>query len=324
MDAAGAEVLVVIVKGSWTICDGASLVPAEAQQPIHHAAVYAADSAVSSLIYDSDMVPEKPGIDCVLRGHAWAPTTNTRELDVTFAVGPVRKTVKVFGERVWQKRLGLCAASKPVPFEKIPLSYERAFGGMDKSGDNAAEHEFCAENPVGVGFRARRSRLKVDGAALPNLEDPKSLLKKPSDRPKAAGFGMVAPAWQPRVRHAGTHDEHWRKYLSPLLPDDFDPRFYCAAAEGLTSAAFLQGDEEVLVENASPVGRLQLRLPGVRPRVTLRRDLRRLDLSLDLDTVVVEPDEARLQLVWRGRHRIEGRLDDYHWIRIGLEGGGHG
>ena len=315
-DRHGAEILLVVVKGTWRIHRDGTLSIAEEQVPIQFEPRYHGDPGASSLICDTDVVLEKPGTDCVLLGHALAPKVGVPSVDVTFAVGPVRKTVRVFGERIWMKCLGIVSMSRPAPFEKIPLVWERAFGGADTSWPDQTGHEFCLENPVGRGFVARKTKLELDSMRLPNLEDPRDLIKKPS-RPKPAGFGMIPPHWHPRAGYAGTYDDNWRKYVSPLPPPDMDPRFHSAAAPGLVTAKHLTGTEQVLVENASKNGRLHFALPGVKPQVVVRIGAAEEELATALDTVIVEPDEERLVLVWRGRCTIHGRVHEIARVKVG-------
>ncbi|WP_298438904.1 DUF2169 domain-containing protein [Geobacter sp.] len=312
----GAETLLVIVKGTWRIGRDGSLAVADEQVLIQFEPRYHGDPGSSSLILDTDVVLEKPGTDCVLIGHAWAPKVGVGSVDVTFAVGPVRKTVRVFGERIWMKCLGIVSMSRPAPFEKIPLVWERAFGGADTSWPDQGGHEFCPENPVGRGFVARKSKLEIDGMRLPNLEDPACLIRKPADRPRPAGFGPIPPHWQPRAGYAGTYDDHWRKYVSPLHPPDMDLRFHSSAAPGLATG-HLAGTEQVLVENASKSCRLHFALPGVKPQVTVRIGAAEEELAMALDTVVVEPDEERLVLVWRGKCIVHGRVHGIGRITVG-------
>lgn len=318
-DRHGAENLLVIVKGTWRIGKDGALSIADEQVPIQLEPRYHGNSEVSGLVYDTDLVLEKHGTDCILLGHAWAPKVGVGSVDVTFAVGPVRKTVRVFGERIWMKCLGMVSMSKPAPFERIPLVWERAFGGSDTSWPDSKEHEFCLENPVGRGLLAKKTKLEVDGTRLPNLEDPANLIKKPTDCPRPMGFGPIPPHWQPRAGYAGTYDVQWRKYVSPLPPDDMDIRFHSCASPGLASARHLTGSEQVLVENASRSGRLLFDLPGCSPRVSVIIGAVVNELEMCLDTVVVEPDEERLVLVWRGRHNVHGRVHDVRSVHVGFD-----
>lgn len=316
MDATGAETLVVVVKGTWSIGDGKKPVIAEEQTPIRHAPEYHGEPGSSSLRYESDMVPEKPATDCVLLGHARAPKTGSTQVDVSLAVGPVRKTVRVFGERIWIKCLGLVSMSRPAPFEKIPLVYERAFGGSDTSWPDPKHHEFCLDNPVGKGFVGRKSKKELDNTRLPNLESPTQLIRKPKDRPAPAGFGPIAPYWCPRAGYAGTCDDNWRRHVRPLPPEDLDTRFYSSASPGLVAGKHLAGNEQVLVEGAHKDGRLIFDLPGITPRVSVRRTGSSDDLAMRLDTLIIEPDEEMLTLVWRGRVSLDGKLREILGTRI--------
>ena len=321
MDRSGAETLVVIVKETWRITSGGALAIADEQVPIHLTPQYWGEPGSSSLLYDSDLALEKPGTDCVLLGHAWAPEPKAPYVDVTFAVGEVRKDARVFGERIWMKVLGMVSMSRSAPFEKIPLTWERAFGGADTSCQESADHEFYPENPVGRGGMAGHSKLKIDGLRLPNIENPAELIKKPRQRPRPVGFGMIPPHWQPRSGYAGTYDDTWRKMVSPLPPADLDPRFYSAAAPGLMSPRHLRGGEQVLVEGANRQGRLLFSLPGITPKARLRRKGEE-ELRLWLDTVIVEPDDARLVLVWRGALNVHGQVHDVGTVSIGSGKGG--
>lgn len=316
MDATGAESLVIVVKGTWSIRNGKGLVVAEEQTPIRHAPEYHGDPGSSSLRYDTDMVPQKPGTDCVLLGHAWAPAAGATQVDVSLVVGLVRKTVRVFGERIWIKCLGIVSMSRPAPFERIPLVYERAFGGADTSWTDPKHHEFCLENPVGKGFVGRKSKKELDNTRLPNLESPAQLIRKPKDRPVPAGFGPIAPYWRPRAGYAGTCDDNWRRHVRPLPPEDLDIRFYSSASPGLVAGNYLAGNEQVLVEGAHGRGRLIFDLPGITPRVTVRRTGSSDDLAMRLDTLIVEPDEEMLTLVWRGRVSLDGKLREILGTRI--------
>ena len=310
--------LLIVLKGTWTIEGNGMLQIADAQMPIQLSPLYHGKPGSSSLRYDTDIVLEKPGTDCVLIGHAWAPNTGASHVDVTFAVGPVSRQARVFGERSWMKGgMRAAAISKGAPFEKLPLTWEHAFGGSDTSRRNPADHEFCLENPVGRGMVSGRSDLDIERRLLPNIENPADLIQKPNQRPTPWGFGMIAPYWQPRAGYAGTYDESWRKHLSPLPPADLDPRFYSSAAPGLCTSNHLTGAEHVFVEGASQQG-VRFQLPAIRPRVKSRCGPHENVITLQLDTLIVEPDEDRVVLVWRGYMNIHGKVHEIDTVHIEL------
>ncbi|MBT1072760.1 DUF2169 family type VI secretion system accessory protein [Pelotalea chapellei] len=317
MDKNGAETLLIVVKGTWSIGSDGTLTIADEQIPILSEPVYSGEPGQSSLIYDTDVVLEKPGTDCVLIGHAWPPLSGAPHVDVTFSVGPVKKQARVFGDRKWMKSgTGAASISRVTPFEKIPLCWERAFGGADTNPPDPADHQYCLENPVGRGIMTGTSKITIDGQLLPNIENPADLIQSPDQRPKPTGFGMIAPYWQPRAGFAGTYDENWRRTLNPLPPADLDPRFYSSAAPGLCTPQHLTGTEQVLVEGASRNGVLRFELPGATPRASVRLRQREDDIPLRLDTVIVEPDEARLVLIWRGTANVHGKVNEIYSVRV--------
>jgi len=317
MDRDGAEVMLLVLKGTWRIKKGGAISIADEQMPVISEPVYRGEPGKSSLIFDTDVALEKPGTDCVLIGHARALKPRLAHVDVTFGVGPVKKQARVFGDRRWKKGLlGGASIIKIRPIEKIPLIWENTFGGIDASYKDPSKHEVCRENPVGKGFIASKSTIDIDGQFLPNIEDPADLIKNPKQRPKPAGFGMIAPYWHPRAGFAGTYDERWRKYISPLLPEDFDTRFNSCAAPGLTTPSHLKGTERVLIDGASINGRILFDLPGVTPRVIVRRLGHEGDLPMRLDTVVVQPDEERVMLTWRGVWNVHGKMHQLISVRV--------
>ncbi|MFL5349717.1 MAG: DUF2169 domain-containing protein [Hyalangium sp.] len=292
--------LVPVVKATFELTPQGKLSLAEEQAPLEVAGKKWEDSDESSDRYEPEGAFFKPATDVVLVGHAHAQERGAREALVALKIGALQKGVRVIGDRVWFKSMGSITMTKPAPFERIPLRYERSFGGWDRSNPDATKHQFEPRNPVGTGFRASGSRFE-EGVRLPNLEDPTQLLKEWGDRPTPTGFGFTSPHWHPRAAFAGTYDAAWEKSRKPLLPRDFDRRFLNAASPGLIASGYLQGNEPVVVANATPEGRLTFNLPGIPPpRVQVsREDQPDAWLELKLDTVILDTDVMRLFLLWR-------------------------
>jgi hypothetical protein len=235
----------------------------------------------------------------VLIGHVHAPRLGATTATFGLRVGKLEKQAVAFGDRVWFRSAGRIAPTAPRPFEKIPVRWERAYGGWDRSNPQPARHMVEKRNPVGVG--ARPSRTFEDGLRLPNIEDPKSPLRQLGDAPAPVGFGFVSPHWEPRASYAGTYDERWRKERAPLLPKNFDRRHLNAAPPGQVADGYLRGDEPVLAVGVAADGPLSFTLPGVPPPsvvVRLHSDADQT-LTTNLDTVIIDSDERRLQLLWR-------------------------
>jgi hypothetical protein len=293
----GAEIWILAVKCTFDILpDGRTQVASE-QPPVIMAPEFlnAVDPARSSLKYDMDLVRTKATTDVILLAHAYAPGGRpVTELDIGLRVGPVAKRLHVTGDRYWKGK----SASNPQPFMKMPLIYERAYGGVDPASRNTPTPQWDVRNPTGTGFALSASGL--DGLKLPNIEYPNRLIRNWNDRPPPAGTGPLCTHWEPRVRLAGTYDEKWQQERFPLLPDDFDNRHYQCAPADQQSPQFLLGGEPVALLNLDPTGSLQFELP----RFLLRFETffytgERQEHELPkLHTVIVEPDFPRVSLVW--------------------------
>jgi hypothetical protein len=305
-DEEGRALVVPVVKATYAIGRG-KLQLADHQRPVNGAGEFWGEPGQSSYKYEPEVAFVKPATDVALLGHGYPPKGVATELLVTLRVGPLEKRVRVIGDRHWTKSVVGTTASKPTPFERLPLVWERAFGGWDRSNADPAKHAFEPRNPVGTGFRSKHGRFE-EGTRLPNLEDPERPLKSHGDSPPPAGFGFIAPHWQPRARFAGTYDDAWSRQRKPLLPMDFDRRFFNAAAPGLVAPGFLRGDEPVAVENASRVGTLRFALPGVpAPAARVRmRTGEQPSVPTHLDTVIINTDEEVVFLLWRAHVVVRG------------------
>jgi len=312
LDPRGEETVLVVVKASFDISRGGVRL-ADEQDGIALADEYYGEPGQSSLRHAGDGILFKPATDVVLIGSAHAPGKPCGRVDDVLTAGRLSKTVRVFGDRRWERGLVSPRASEPAPFERMPLVYERAFGGTDTTVQESERR-----NPVGVGFRGEKSALPMVGVPLPNLEDPARLIGQPADRPAPAGFGFIAPHWEPRLQYAGTYDQSWVDDRAPLLPADYDPRFQQVAPAGQVCPGYLVGGEPVEVRNASPSGLLNFPLPKPRIEVWLGTEEPRA-LDVNLDTVVIDGDRERLLMTWRGGASVHDRVYDLEWIKVSAE-----
>ena len=300
LDKDGADFATVVVRGTFDISKTSETPPiAEIQTPIRYAPEYYGEPGHSSLKYDADIALTKKSTDIVLIGHAWSPTGQQPYVDVGLRVGSLSRSIRVFGHRKWFRSLGMWYQSRPVPFEKLPLIYENAFGGIDQSDADSSKHSVEKRNPVGKGFYVSGEKDSLEGLLLPNLEDPRDLVKTWKDKPAPVGFGYIAPDWGPRMKYAGTYDDLWRETRLPFLPKDFNPQFFNSAHPDLISPAYLTGGEPVMITNASKTGNLSFRLPKRRISVAVWSKDVLSRYSPNLDTVVFEPDEGTMALIWR-------------------------
>jgi hypothetical protein len=317
LDEDGRPALSVVVKATFAIETHGLALLAEQPGLVCGGELWFPDAAISSYRREPEVTPIKLATDVAVIAHAWAPAVGTRVLEVGLRLGPVARTAWVLGDRAWiDRRWGDPVLTPPARFERIPLCYERAFGGVDDRG-NPGRPDIDRRNPVGRGHRRGEAR-PVDGDLAPNIEDPAAPIRSYHDRPAPVGFGFVSPDWLPRAALAGTYDAAWDAERKPLLPRDFDPRFYNAASPGLTAPGYLRGDEPVELFNLTPEGYLTFELPGLPPpslRVSL---IGRSDGAppLVLDTVILDLDAREVSLIWRARIGLDGGPHDLHALEL--------
>lgn len=301
MEPSGRELLVVVVKGTFTIPPpGQEPQPAEEQVPLVEADEFSGEPGFSAPLVESEYPPRKPRCDLLLNGSAYAPGGKPVErLTVSLRVGSFGKSFDVVGDRVWSPGLLGISASKPEPFTVMPISYDNAFGGLDDSHKDEQKHRTYLANHAGVGFHRSPTPKSTEGRPLPNTEETGKPVKDPSREYRPMAFGPVGRAWHPRLTFAGTYDDDWLENRFPFLPDDFDERYYQAAPED-QQTDYLQGGEEVELLNLTPEGRTLFRLPELNlPVEFVRLEGESETVDAVLDTVFLEPDKKRFMLCWR-------------------------
>jgi uncharacterized protein YjbI with pentapeptide repeats len=287
----------VVVKGTFDLVEGGPARPRAEPDPVL-GDVHVGDDPEKGLVYASDLAIFKPRCDVTLVGHAHAPRGSATHAQVGLRLGQgarrVERSIQVFGDRTWKKALGIALApTDPAPFERMPLVYDRAYGG---SGVEV--------NPVGTGHK---SSADADGTIhLPNLEDPSKPIKGPGDTPPPQCLAPVAPTWKQRSRHLGTYDKKWLATRWPYFPEDFD---WHAAQHAPASQQTdeIAPDATYEVRGMSPGGgTIRGRLPEIKPRCFVERSAGDgeggggfHELPLKLDTAHFDMDENKLVLVWR-------------------------
>lgn len=304
LDRHGHETLLVVLKGTFAFAEGQLTLAAE-QAPLTVADQYHGDPQSTSVRIATDMLPRRPATGITLNGHARSLRGPVPGMPVSLRVGNLYRKVVVIGDRV-----GYANVDRPQPFEVMPLKWEHAFGGVDLSHDDPGQHEGHPDNPVGKGFIARRSRLDPDAVPLPNIEHPDQRLRKPGDRPAAAGFGPVAPFWLPRRQYGGTYGDAWVRERAPLLPDDFDERFLQAAPAGLVADGYLAGNEEVEIQGMTQEGSVRFRLEVKRPSLGLRLARKGVRAEPALESIHFDTDQRLVHCTWKHAFDVQGKVEE--------------
>ncbi len=313
----GYDFCVVVIKGTFSIEKDGSLVLSEEQAPLVYADEHYGDPGSTSIKYECDFAPYKPRTDILVNGHAYSETGKPiSEMLVGLAVGQVKKVAKVFGNRVWKSGFTGFRASDPEPFIKIPLTFDRAFGGSDYSHQEQNKHGSELRNLVGAGYLKNSDSDNIDNTPLPNLENPSALIRSWSDRPSPMGFGTIGRGWQPRINYAGTYDKQWIDDRFPFLPNDFDEQYFLSAPQD-QQLPTLTGGERVRCVNMTPQRELTMTVPTIEIPVAYYFRDRTEKVMPKLDTFLIEPDENRVLITWRCRISLGRKLNALREINVG-------
>ncbi|MFO0761622.1 MAG: DUF2169 domain-containing protein [Byssovorax sp.] len=292
IDAQGHDVLAVLVKGTYLVDRAGSVRPAPDPSPVRVSdEVYEPDSPRTSARFPSDLGFQKRGADVVLQGDAIAPAKVT-SLDVAVKVQDRIAPLRVHGPRVYFSGAFGMSISAAQPFERVPIVYERAYGGMT---DDASMVELA--NPAGVGVARRPSDLEHRPA--PQIEHPARPHTSASDRHPPMGYGALMSHWAPRMKYAGTFDDRWRATRLPILPEDYDIRFGNVAHPSLQLDDPLAPGDPVAVTGMS-LAPLAFALPDFRFAARARfDDGSRAVLTPPIDLLLLQPELGRFELLGR-------------------------
>ncbi|MBU2510299.1 DUF2169 domain-containing protein [bacterium] len=292
----GRTIWQVAVKGTFSILPKGGLEISEDQVEVFSSPEFREREDSSSIVYNNDLEAQyKDKTDVLINGHAYAPDEKrAKKTPVAAIIGTWSKQLKVVGNRYWDRIMGIMYTTEPDYFEKIPITYEYAFGGMEECKDGLV---YFLDNPVGTGYAKRKSNRV--GQALPNIEYPRHGTKKGKPyKNKVAGFGPLCGHWNPRIQYAGTYDKQWEENRFPLYPDDFNPRFYqCAPLDQQVPG--IQGGEPVQLVGLTPgMGLLEFKLPVIKLGFFTALGKKMIQHDASLHSIIIEPDFPRLQMVW--------------------------
>ncbi|MDY6991276.1 MAG: DUF2169 domain-containing protein [Pseudomonadota bacterium] len=324
----------VLVKRTYDIQADKVLVRAKMDRAFVEADEYYADPKTSSLKLETELVPYKVATDVVFIGKAY---TSEAVIDclATLTVGEHSKTMYIVGDRVctYLPRQ-LPFISEPKPFTEMELTYERAYGGRDKT---QSEEITYPRNHAGVGFVLHNTPEAIEDLILPNIEDPQDKLTPERlivgdmhhwwQQPLPQGLSYYAKSWYPRCSYIGVLPAYVP--LGSVMPEaklglvpknqvelarsfklpSLDPRFFNGASLGL-ALPYLQGHEAIHLQHLSPEGELKFYLPQEQPLINLDIGEGAQELTALLQTVLIRESERQVDLVWQGSLAYPG----IHWL----------
>lgn len=323
VEPSGRELLVVVVKGTFRI-PGVSGQPVqlhEEQQPLVMSDEFFGEPGLSAPKYEVDFAPRKQRCDVLLNASAHAPRGElASRVNVGVRIGGWSKSFDVIGDRVWEAGATGIGLSPAVPFQNLPISYDRAFGGTDNRSEDPADHDAYLANPVGRGFHKAVRGEFVNGAPAPNTEDPADPVSWVNGKYRPMAFGVIGRHWQPRIGYAGTYDQQWMDDHFPFLPPDFDEQYYQAAPLDQQLPKPL-GEQMVSLVGLTPDGRRDFLLPAFEaPIHVFPRKGGQEDFVAQADTIVIEPDLERLMITWRVARPLRRNMFEVGQVLVGRKG----
>jgi hypothetical protein len=171
------------------------------------------------------------------------------------------------------------------------------------------------QNPAGTGWLPRPEDLEPLAEhhrryVLDQCNEIKEIqapqIRSPLDRYHPDNKGCfinlsARPRWvAPRCDFQGTYDRHWLMDRYPGYPANFDPLYFQAAEEDQRIKPWLKGDEELSLKGLFKEGDCHFALPeiGILAVVTKADGDQFVTLPV-LDTVRIDLDRRKLNLVWR-------------------------
>jgi len=228
--------VIVLAKRTYAIRPHGIIVASE-QQPLQGDAEgdVREDRLVGAPQTELDYWPIKLLTDIVVLGKVHAPGGRPAyHMKASVSIGSHHKSIHVHGDR--RVRImpdGRLEFTYEEPFTEIPLTYFRAYGGIDTSVPLAEVADMVSllavfnprhypgaypRNPAGTGYVVSNDPQLLHGLVLPNFEEPgrpltpeNLVVRDPSQwwrMPMPQGLGWVSPSWYPRSAHAG-YIEHF-------------------------------------------------------------------------------------------------------------------
>jgi hypothetical protein len=340
LNPSGELVQCIAVRGTFRIIDDAYLELSDEQAPFLWTDEYHEDPKDAGLLQQADFIAYKPATDITVRGFTYAPHGVVQSswltgVRVCAADGRViiEKVLRAHGPRSWRRikskdpAFGRNVNTAPPldfaltlaePVKRVPLQWQYSAGGQYRDG---VEIRFDLRNPIGAGPPGWDGDVSRDLYPAPLFEAVEDPVSDPAQVYKPQNMAPIHPAWSERLRHAGTFDEVWKTERWPLLPQDFEYRFYNCAASDLIAEPWLEGGEFFDLLNLSPQhGKLTFCLPTVRLVVEHDTGLKK---RLRLDGVHIDTEHETVALTWRTAFLDgSGLLEVY--LRIARDGAAAG
>ena len=229
------------------------------------------------------------GVDLFVFGSARSMKPVPR-IDVTVEAGKEFKcSVAVFGDRIWTRSGNDLIPGPPKPFTEMPLTMANAYGGQDEWDELPVP--FPA-NGDGKGYALTAEAAL--GRPLPNIENPKSLLKKFGEHPDPVGVAAPPYPYAPRVPRTV-------EFYPDGIMKRIDPKFFNAAFPDMIAPKLAVGDRVKITGVAERPIQFEIPPPDVEMRLQLGDKIHNAVPALD--QVGIELERERVFVTYRHAFR---------------------
>lgn len=229
----------------------------------------------------------KQQAEFLVYGSFYSPTgQSVQESYVQAKIGSLSKTLAVVGDRYWDSS----SITAPMPFKKMPINFEHAFGGSA-----------CKKNPLGKGLVPIKNADGKTQHPLPNIELANQRILTKADQFTPASFGAIDINWEPRSLKLGTYDEQWQKKDAPGLASDIDWSAFNTATADQRLKGFFTGNESFEITHMhakKPV--VQGKVPPIRPRTFALQNANFKEIDLNFETLILLPNVEIGIMLFRG------------------------
>ncbi len=285
--------VVAIVKKTYALDPDGLLAAAEEPLPL------IVDQLVTEHgCFHGEIFFRKRGIDICVLGTARFETP-VRHARVRIDVGPWNHELKLIGDRVWTRdHSGTLVPTAPAPFQEMPISYARAFGGVAQvNGEDVP----LPDNPLGRGYY--ESAEDAIGKPLPNIE--------PANWSAACRWNTRIPVagWAPYPMYWGLRASRAVK-VEPKSGEILD----------VSTELFNHAHPDLILdrlEPGTPVRVTGLRkapivlvVPRERPRVECHVGEKVSEAFGEIDGLFLWTEATRVVVTWRARFRYAFRPEE--------------
>ncbi|MCK6263552.1 DUF2169 domain-containing protein [Vibrio sp. ZSDE26] len=282
-DKEGNEVWVVTVKRGWDWVENQWVETVETS--IADTPVYLDEPGRSAMKIDHDFPILKRNTDVIVYGRArsYAKKPVTYHECRLLVDEHIDKTLTVFGDRKWVEHSGSLTVTATQPFIDKAIDYSHAFGGDER-------------NRLGKGVGT--SIKELTGMNVPSVFYSKEDWSTSSKAIRVAGFGPLPPFFADRYMHAGTYDENWIENRRPLLPEDFDDRYYQCAPKDQQCNGHLKGGERMMLSGFCHNDTMIFRVPEERYIAVAAFNKKERSLEMPINTVFIDAEEKQITITY--------------------------